>query len=189
MSELATRDILVNWIYKRGMYEECEMNWGSYQKLPQTLEELEELIIERLPEGGLLSEYAKVSQELNHAIGAKTYCEILCLYELCEGHFYMDVSEIDDVFYMENSGEWKPEEFLEKCMDIIAKCPARVDDKNILYHSQRLFLMGGKEKEVWRAYHNGFFPKKILEKLFEAMRKRQGYPKHRLAWIIAWMNQ
>ena len=48
------------------MYKDNEMDWEKYKKLSESLDELEKLIIERLPLGGVLSEYAKVSKELKH---------------------------------------------------------------------------------------------------------------------------
>ena len=160
MNGYVMKDILANWMYQRGMYKDNEMDWEKYKKLSESLEELEKLIIERLPQGGVLSEYAKVSRELKHPIGSKTYSEIRRIYELCNGRRYFDVSEIDEVMSMEYKKEFKEEKFAEIMMDIIARCPASVDNKYKLYNAQRYLFRIGSENEVWFAYRNGFCRKR-----------------------------
>ena len=180
------KDILANWIYQRGMYKDNEMDWEKYKKLSESLDELEKLIIERLPLRGVLSEYAKVSKELKHPIGSITYSEIRRIYELCNEHRYFDVSEIDDVMSMEYENEFKQEKFAEIMMDIIVRCPASVDNKYKLYNAQRYLFKIGSENEVWFAYRNGLYPKEMLEGLLKVL-KEDNCSKTRLAWIVAWM--
>lgn len=181
------QEILANWKYQREGAKEDTGALGKYNKLPLSTEELEKLIVEKLPSGGVLSAYAEVSKALKEPICLRTYGEMLRLYELCEENPYFDVSEVDEVLNMEYSREVGDEKFRDICMDIIAKCPVIVSEHCKLFSSQEFLFHLGKEEDVWAAYHKNFFPKEILEELYEKMQKK-GCPKTRLVLLIAWMS-
>lgn len=187
MCEYDIKDILANWKYQRGGTKQDATGLGQYKELPQTLEELEKMIVENLPRGGVLSAYAEVSLALEHPIGPRTYAELLRLYELCNGCCYFDVSEIDAVLHMDYQQEYEDREFKQVCMDIIVKCPVTIAERSKLTRAQGYLFQLGEEDEVWFAYRKNFFPQEILEELYEQVKKARGL-KTRLSWIIAWMS-
>ena len=185
--EYTLQDILANWKYRREKEKKEEAVLGQYNKLPHSLEELEKLIVEKLPLGGVLSAYSKVSRTMKDPLGLKTQEEIFRLYELCDGQLYFDVFELDEIFKMDYHGEMPEEKFRELCMDIIVRCPVTITESDKLSGSQEILFRLGDEEDVWTAYNKNFFPKDILEELYEKM-KAKHCNKTRLSWIIAWMS-
>ncbi len=186
MCEYSIEDILANWKYQRVERNINIKELGQYRKLSLSVTELENLIVERLSNGGVLSAYAKVSKDLGNTFGRKIYEEVFCLYELCNNYPYFDISEIEDVLMLDYEGEYEDvQEFKQVCMDIIVKCPSHIEIQDKLYEIQKKLFKLGNEDEVWFAYRNNFFPKEILEELYAAM-KKENCSNFRLPWLIAW---
>lgn len=190
---LEKKKLLANW--KKRLWEKTkqgkEKELGQYEKLPYSLEELEDAIKAELPKGGVLRAYAEINEEWKETLGNSLYNEIMRLYEICkecEGA-YFDISEVEQLFHIEYYYAWNRKEFTEKCMDIIMKAPMKIQDKERLYEIQRHLFWIGSQEEVWDAYENKhLFPKEMLGTLYDRLQQEE-FPKSRMAWIIAWLSK
>ena len=191
MSENDTlRTIIANWKYAWAkQMQGQEKSLGKYEKLPQSLQELETLIKQELKKGGVLQAYAEINQEWNEVLTKSLYEEIMGFYELCEGTAYFDIAEVEELLKVDYKGCWKnTEEFVQNCMNIVIKAPMKIQEKNKLYDIQRHVFRLAKDEDVWYAYEQKkLFPKEILETLYEQI-EDDSWGKKRAAWIIAWLN-
>ena len=143
MCEYSTEELLANWKYKRAEEKEDinAMKLGKYKKLPYSLIELESLIVNRLPSGGVLSAYIRVSSDLGHEIGERVYTEILRLYELCNGCRYFDISEIEEVLHLECEEKYEKKDnmpqFAKIFIEIVVRCPCSIKSGNYRKRNQR----------------------------------------------------
>ncbi len=197
MCEYSIEELLANWKYKRAEEKEDVNELGQYKKLPYSLTELETLIAEQLPYGGVLSAYAKVSNCLGHSIGERVYAEILRLYELCNGCRYFDISELEDVIHMEVEPEYEKNDnvplFVKTFISIVVRCPCNIAVRDKIYNVQRHLFRVGEDDDVWLAYRNGFFPKEMLEEFYYQEKlhcetKNKKKLNYQLTWLIAWIS-
>lgn len=189
MSEISLKELVANWKYAWAKaMQGKEKGLGQYTKLPYSLEELESTIKKELPTGGVLKVYAEINREWKEKFGTDLYDEIMYFYELCEGSAYFDISEIEELLYMEYTYEWNKQTFIQNCMNMIIKAPVKVQIKDKLYDVQYHLFRLGKEEEVWYAYqYKKLFPKEMLEKLYKRLKEEQ-VAKSRLAWITTWLK-
>ena len=157
--------------------------------MPYSLEELEAAIKKELPKGGVLRAYAELNREWNEKVGNRLYEEIMHFYELCEETAYFDISELEDLLLVKCNDDWNKKTFVQNCMNIIIKAPVKVQEKDRLYEVQYQLFRLGKEEDVWYAYqHTHLFPKEMLKKLYERLKKNQ-FSESRVAWITSWLSQ
>ena len=188
MEKVSLKELLINWKYVWAKQKGKEKEERDYTKLSDSLSELETAIQKQLPQGGVLREYALLSKEWKEEIDDSLYEEVMRLYELCEETPYFDISEIEELFQLENTKKWDTETFLEKVMDVIVKAPVHIQKKDKLYNIQYHLFRLGKTEDVWYAYqYKKMFPKEILEELYEQLEKKD-HTDPRLAWIVAWLS-
>ena len=187
MNDVSLKEIVANWKYAWAKAQGKEKELGRYTKLSYSMEELEGMIKKELPKGGVLKVYAELNQEWKEKFGNSLYYEIMSFYELYEGIAYFDISELEELLFVECNYEWKAKIFIQKCMNIIIKAPVKIREKDKLYDIQYHLFRLGKEKDVRYAYeHKKLFPKEMLEALYEKLKENNEL--EREAWITAWLN-
>lgn len=187
MNDVSLKEIVANWKYVWAKAQGKEKELGQYTKLSYSMEELEGMIKKELPKGGVLKVYAELNREWKEKFGNSLYYEIMSFYELYEGIAYFDISELEELLFVECNYEWKAKIFIQKCMNIIIKAPVKIREKDKLYDIQYHLFRLGKEKDVRYAYeHKKLFPKEMLEALYEKLKENNEL--EREAWITAWLN-
>ena len=114
MEEISLKELLANWKVawaktKKGREKALE----QYEKLPYSLEELEDAIKAELPKGSVLRAYAEINEEWQETLGNDLYNEIMRLYEICkecEGA-YFDISEVERLFHVQYYYAWDRKKF------------------------------------------------------------------------------